>query len=647
MKYNHLGGCRTIDEYVRRKLEALNRTDRTFADFFEFMFSEKEAVLYERSVGYKIVKTTYGEAYDCALRKAVGLRDRLPDASQNATVGIYMENGVEWIEAFWAVLAAGFCPLLLNLRLDPAELERALMDCEAVAVLADEATFSVPTIPFASIETGGGERPEGAFGARLYVMSTGTSAHVKVCAYGAKEFACLLNDSAYIIRVCAQMKRHYKGELKQLTFLPFYHVFGLIATYIWFAFFSRTFVHLNDLEPATILNTIRRHEVTHIFAVPLFWERIYEKADQTIAGKGEATVKKYRKGLAIGQKLEAIPPLAKAFRRVAFREVREQLFGDSVQFMITGGSPIRSEALDFFNNIGYHLANGYGMTEIGITSVELSLDARVRKSGSVGKPLPSISYRVNEDGVLMVRGDSMAASIRKDGQETARGDDWFVTGDLAECRDGFYRILGRSDDLILLPNGEMLNPNLIEPNFLLPGVSEVCLINAATGGAVRPTLLLAVDRGMTRDQLIALESAVSERLVAGRLDTQIPGLVFVRGSMLGASDFKLNRGAITRRYLSGMLETVTPDDAAVAAAETDLEWRVATVFATAIGRSASDIGLDADFFRDLGGSSLDYFAMTEALKDTFGLAFVEDGETSFHTVRDVCRYIEKAGVHAP
>ena len=55
MKYNHLGGCRTIDEYVRRKLEALNRTDRTFADFFEFMFSEKEAVLYERSVGYKIV----------------------------------------------------------------------------------------------------------------------------------------------------------------------------------------------------------------------------------------------------------------------------------------------------------------------------------------------------------------------------------------------------------------------------------------------------------------------------------------------------------------------------------------------------------------------------------------------------------------
>ncbi len=646
MKCNNLGGCRTIDSFVQKKLEALKHTNRSFADLFEFMFSEKAAVLHERSVGYKIVKTTYGEAYDRALNMASALREKLTGVPYDSIVGIYMENGVEWIEAFWAVLAAGFQPLLLNLRLAPAVLEQALTDSQAVSVIADHGTFSLPTISPAELTAPSGERVTGAFGTRIYVMSTGTSTHVKICGYGAEQFACLVSDSAYIVRVCKQIKRHYKGELKLLTFLPFYHVFGLIAMYIWFAFFSRSFVHLNDMEPQTILNTIRRHEVTHIFAVPLFWERIYEAADRTIAARGEATVKKYRKGVSLGRKLDGSPALARAFRRIAFREVREQLFGDSVQFMITGGSPIRPEALDFFNDIGYHLANGYGMTEIGITSVELSMSARRRKTGSVGEPLPSISYRIGENGVLMVRGASLAASIRQ-GQETVerRPEDWFSTGDLAECVNGYYRILGRVDDLILLPNGEMLNPNLIEPTLLSPAVTEACLINAAEDGGAQPTLLLSVDRGISTDRLATLEDAVANHLKTARLDTHIKRVVFVPGTLFSPSDFKLNRITLTRRYLAGELASIASDTPPAAALETELERRVAALFATALGMDVSRIAADSDFFSDLGGSSLDYFAMISALKEAFCLPFVETEEVSFHTVHGVCRYIEEQGNH--
>ncbi len=647
LKYNHLGDCRTIDQYVQKKLNALQKTDRSFSTLFDFMFSEKDAVLYERSTGYKIIKTTYGEAHTRALEMAASLRVRLPEAPAHATVGIYMENGAEWIETFWAVLAAGFCPLLLNLRLDPAVLESALSDCSAIAVVADHGTFSLPTLSPDDLTGASPALADHPFGTRIYVMSTGTSAHVKVCAYGAEEFACLVSDSAHIIKECAQIKRHYKGELKLLTFLPFYHVFGLIAMYIWFAFFSRTFVHLNDLEPQTILNTVRRHEVTHIFAVPLFWERIYEKAECAIANRGEATLKKYRKGIAIGQKLDAIPALAKAFRRAAFREVREQLFGDSVQFMITGGSPIRPEALAFFNDIGYHLTNGYGMTEIGITSVELSMNARHRKTAGVGKPLPSISYDIGDNSELLVRGKSLAVEIHSDGACYARGEEWFHTGDLAECRNGVYYILGRTDDLILLPGGEMLNPNLIEPTFLSPEISEACLINAGEGRAVIPTLILSVERGTTRERLASLDAAVAEKLRQAKLDTQITQVVFVPGSLLGESDFKLNRNAITRRFVSGELTAVSAETAPATAITDETARRVAAVFATALGLDIACIGMDADFFRDLNGTSLDYFAMLSALRETFCLPFTESDVVNFHTVSGVCRYMEESHVHTP
>ncbi len=649
MKCNHIGDCRTIDSYVKKKLAALNQTDRTFADLFAFMFSEKNAVLYERSVGYKIVKTTYGEAHDRALSMAAALRARLADAPRDATVGIHMANSVEWIETLWAVLAAGFCPLLLNARLDSAVLERALADSGAVAVVVDEGAFSLPTIRYTELCASDAPAASPAdFGSRIQVMSTGTSARIKICSYGAEQFASQINDSAYIAKACRQIKRHYKGSLKLLAFLPFYHVFGLIALYIWFSFFSCTFVHLNDLEPQTILNTIRRHEVTHIFAVPLFWERIYDAAERTIAARGEATLAKYRKGIAIGRKLEAVPPLARAFRRAAFREVREQLFGDSVQYMITGGSPIRPDALSFFNDIGYTLANGYGMTEIGITSVELSANPRLRRTASVGRPLPSISYRISEEGELLVQGASLAVSMRQgDTVQMHHKADWFHTGDLAECKGDRYHILGRTDDLILLSNGEMLNPNLIEPAFISPETPEACLINPAEGEAARPTLLLAVNRGATREDLSAQEVLAAQKLKAAKLDIHISRVVFIPGTLLGPTDFKLNRRAITRRYISGELSALSAEEAPTAASlETELEQRVAKVFAHALGLDVTRVTADADFFADLGGSSLDYFALISALKETFCLPFEETDGINFHTVRQVCRYMEDMNHHA-
>ena len=207
------------------------------------------------------------------------------------------------------------------------------------------------------------------------------------------------------------VKRHYESRMKLLAFLPFYHVFGLIAVYIWFAFFSRTFVHLPDMAPDTIIGTIKRHKVTHIFAVPLFWEKVRSEALKTIKGMGDDTFTKFEHAMGIASSLPG--PASRLFSRMAFREVREKLFGESIVFMIAGGSAISPDVLGFFNGIGYRLANGYGMTEVGITSLELSADRKYLDAGYVGAPMAHAEYMIDGNGELLVRGEVISKYIRK------------------------------------------------------------------------------------------------------------------------------------------------------------------------------------------------------------------------------------------
>ena len=63
-----------------------------------------------------------------------------------------------------------------------------------------------------------------------------------------------------------------------------------------------------------------------------------------------------------------------------------------------------------------------------------------------------------------------------------------------------------------------------------------------------------------------------------------------------------------------------------------------------MNRSPDDVSPDADFFLDLGGTSLDYFAMLTKLRDEFDAAFPLE-ETGLKTARAIADYIraEKGG----
>lgn len=626
-----LGGYNSINSFVEAKLDAFGRMDKTFASLFELMFRESYNVMYERSAGYRIKKTTYGEAKAHILCRAASLRARLGDRD-DGVVGLYMDNSLEWIECFWAIICAGRRPLLLNKRLPKSALDEAIGTLCAEAVIGDGGDFEVPLIPPGELPSEGAADAPADFGTEVLVMSSGTSEHVKICAYGAREFYYQILDSYAIIKECPALKKHYGGSLKLLCFLPFYHVFGLIAMYVWFAFFSRTFVHLENMAPQTIVNTVKRHKVTHIFAVPLFWEKTYEQAMKTIRSRGEETEKKFERGLRIWRKLPDV--LARFFSKIAFREVREGMFGESISFLITGGSAIGENVLEFFNAIGYRLADGYGMTEIGITSVELSPKKKYLCGAFVGKPMTNAEYSLNEEGELTVGGRVIAKYIIENGvcRET---NGRFDTRDLAEVANGHYRILGRRDDLIVGASGENLNPNLLEPLLCPKGARGVCL---APGEGGKATLIVSVDRFTSAERFAKIDADAREKIAAASLSGEIGGIVYISEPLLREDEFKLNRRRLARELAAGALSRYeAPKDAG---SELDaLEREVRRFFSVALEREESEIAADADFFVDLGGTSLDYLATVSQLGDQFGVAFPEDGGKGLNTVRSIAGFI--------
>ena len=632
-----LGQHKTIKDFVRSKLRAFEEQGLSMETLFSLMFQEKENIMYERSAGYRIESFSYGEVEKRIKARALSLSKLLSDVAPGSVIGLSMDNSLSWIECFWAILLCGFRPLLINLRLSQEPVEGAIRDCDVQAVVSDGRTYPVRTILCDEIEPVEEPFTPGEFGKEIIVMTSGTSRHVKLCAYSAEEIFYQIKGSYGIIRECDTVKRHYQDRLKLLTFLPFYHVFGLVAVYIWFSFFSRTFVELKDMKPDTITGTVRRHHVTHLFAVPLFWETVYTQARKTIRLRGEETERKFEKAMALRDKL-GDSDLGALFTRAAFKEVRENLFGDSIRFMITGGSSISKETMRFFNSIGYHLADGYGMSEIGITSLELSKKPSILNAGYIGKPMDGVEYRINDDGELEVKGKAIACYIIEDGEKKIINTDSFNTHDLAVCENGHYKILGRKDDLIVGISGENLNPNLIEPQLKLKDVNEVCLIGALDGVNAAPTLVVSVNRFISEEKLTALDHSLKKQLKEMRLNSEIKRILYVSDRLIVGDEFKLNRLRLKQQLEDNGFHEVKPlgKDEGLQDA---LAKRLREFFAAALDRSAEDIADGADFFLDLGGTSLDYFGMIAAMETEFSVKI--STEQNLSTVAAFHRYLSE------
>ncbi len=637
MNLRNIHGFSNVDEYIRYKLSAYSNEDKNFETLFQFMFDEKDNVMIETTDGYRIKKITYGEVQKSVLKTVPTLEKLFSELPTGEIIGLYMSNCPEWITLFWAILAAGYCPLLMNTRLPDEILNSLLEEYGVKGVISDSHTFNVKTIfKEDALEVSDMKSSNRPFGREVFFMSSGTSMNVKLCVYTGENFYYQVCDTLNIVTECPDIKQNYQGEIKQLVLLPLYHIFGFVAVYLWFGFFARTFVFPHDLNPDTIRRTIKKNKVTHIFCVPMIWESISKTVIEKVKSRGDKT---YHRFLKVTSLVNSSGVFGDFLARRLLHEVREELFGDSIRFMISGGSEISKSTLELFNGIGYHLANGYGMTEIGITSVEKSGSRKFLNSGSIGSPFGNTEYNLDENGCLCVRGKSRASRIICDGKETILAEDeWFTTGDVMHTENGRYYADGRSDDLIICENGENLNPQLIEASLHIEGVDRLCVF---LDNDKKVSLIASVVGYYNNEKLIALHDSISKALIDSKIDRVIQHIYITRDSLVEKGQFKLSRKKLSERIKEGQIKFLNPSDSEKYSEEVleDIEIEVRECFAKVLGKNPSTVGKDSNFFRDLGGTSIDYFALLSMIKSKFSVEILEADYANLSTVKEFSDFL--------
>jgi long-chain acyl-CoA synthetase len=453
---------------------------RTAAELWRYALAQHRttpAYLEEREDGWREV--SWEEAHDrvdglsrALLARGVRHGDR---------VAVLSRTRLEWMLLDWAIMSIGAVVVGLYPTNTASECAYVLGHSETVLAFVEDdlqrqklesVRGEVPSlreiVDFAGLgafeETGGEVEPEPVQEDDLatLIYTSGTTGPPKGCMLTHKN----------LVTAGARVKSHMQGtEDTVLLFLPMAHSFARICHHAA-VFHGSTLALCSDATrvPEAIANV----RPTVLPAVP----RLYEKIHANVLGEIErAGGPKRRLGLwalRVGSRVSRlrragrpVPTLLRAQERVAdrlvFAKVRERL-GGRLRVGVSGAAPLGLDVLEFFHSLNMLVVEGYGLTE---TSSSLSVnDPDDYRFGTVGHAVEGCDIRLDADGEILVRSDTIFAGYFKDPEATAAAfteDGWFRTGDVGELdEDGWLKITDRKKDLIITAGGKNIAPQNLE-----------------------------------------------------------------------------------------------------------------------------------------------------------------------------------------
>ena len=409
---------------------------------------------------------SYGELDRRAAALATALRRELRLA-KGARFAVLSANRPEFFDAFFAAGKSGAIVVPLSTRLTTRELAGILDDCsptalfygaeqrEAVEALRD--TTGIRTF----VALGEKARADDPSFAELAELFPDPPRRIESCD-GEDPFALLYTSgttgkpkgaiiphrmiawNAIQTALSWQLREDDVGPL----FTPLYHAGGLTVFPTPLAAIGGTTVLLPAFDPSAVWRAIERHGCTIVFGVPTIYRMLRD---------------------------------APEFETVDVSRVR---------WFISGGAPLPVSLVEDYRRRGIVLKQGFGMTEAGVNCFAMTAEDAVRKTGSVGKPMPWTKARVaaeagreapsGEVGELELSGPHVCSGYWNDPEETRaafRQDGWFATGDLARRdEDGYFFIAGRRKE-IFISGGVNVSPLEVEAELLQhPDVSDVAVV---------------------------------------------------------------------------------------------------------------------------------------------------------------------------
>ena len=246
-------------------------------------------------------------------------------------------------------------------------------------------------------------------------------------------------------------------EDKFLSFLPLHHTFESTTTFLFGTSCGITIAICDGLK--YIQKNLVEYHVTGFVCVPLMLEIMYKKILKTIKEQNKLRVVNIARFIFRHASIET--------KRKVFKQIIDNL-GGRLRTIIAGGAPMDKETIRGYNDFGFDVHQGYGLTETApVLAGENSFH---KKTGSVGFPLPTIEIKIdnpdnNGIGEIIAKTPAIMLGYYNNDEATKEviKNGFFYTGDLGYIdNDGFLFVTGRKKDMIVLKNGKKIFPEEIE-----------------------------------------------------------------------------------------------------------------------------------------------------------------------------------------
>ena len=622
--------------------ESLLKTNMTLRDIYESIISRNKNNVASEFVNEKgkIKHYKYKKVAQNVLMYAAGIQRKLKDFERGIVV-LKHNNSPIWPELFWAILMSGFTPLLVDARNSKEGTENLIKQSKAVGIVSDDMyIYDVKKIVPEDLVEYKGESVNQKWADEVIFCSSGTTGDVKLMVFNGKnlchQICCSLDMPKETKDI---MYPRSMGKIKNLAMLPFHHIFGFVAVLLWYSFYGDTLVYPASLSPSDIQSICQKAKVTHIYSVPLFWDSLALQVNRKFAMQDQSKQELLKKMIAYNLGEISKEEAGLAASNIARKKVQGIILGSHVKYCISGGGFLSNETLRTINGLGYNLYDGFGMTEIGVTSVELSPDVNVRLLGRIGKPLHGVSYKI-EEGQLFVKSPTIHVREIIGGKEKVTEfdkDGFFPTGDIAEVDEaGAYTLKGRQKDVIINADGENIFPDELEIFFKeLPHINHLCVLGVSKKekkNAEDIVLVLEPDNSIKEEEIKNLDKLVKEIEPILPHKVKIDAIYLSKGKLPLANNMKVKRFVIRKAIENETGEYLPLNQQGLEKKKVEFDQKtideilvpVREIFSKVLVLPAFKIDDDAHWINDLGGDSMSYVELIKELQDHFDISFREE-----------------------
>ncbi len=290
---------------------------------------------------------------------------------------------------------------------------------------------------------------------RFLLFTSGTTDSAKGVMLSHRNIASNIMDTCKIAYVTP--------EDRTLSILPIHHTFESTMGMSLVLYRGGSIAFYEGLK--YVAKNLAEAEATILIGVPLIFESMYSK----IWKQAEKTGKKkaLETGIKINRKLRS---LNIDMSRKIFKAIYET-FGGKLRMIITGAAGIDPAVSRGYQDMGFTVLQGYGLTETApLVSGSPDFGNTYKKAGSSGLCVASGEIRIHEpdeDGIgeIIYQGPNLMLGYYKRPDLTSECivDGWFHTGDLGFIDpEGWLYITGRKKNVIVTKTGKNIYPEEVE-----------------------------------------------------------------------------------------------------------------------------------------------------------------------------------------